>query len=167
VDFNLRVKFWIGWELETLSQFGSVTGQAASVPTNTLLGLIVQDWERFRLLGLKTKKLVRLCNHVWPWHELGSQEKWKKWKWSRSVVSDSLRPRGLSPKRLLCPWDFPGKSTGVGCHFLLQEIFLTQGLNPALPHCRQTLYCLSQKLRKAAIKWISELWYYSAARFIL
>ena len=30
---------------------------------------------------------------------------------------------------------FPGKSTGVGCHFLLQEIFQTQGLNPGLPHC--------------------------------
>ena len=41
-------------------------------------------------------------------------------KWSRSVVSDSLRLRGLEPTRLLCPWDFPGKSTGVGCHFLLQ-----------------------------------------------
>ena len=40
------------------------------------------------------------------------------WKWSRSVVSDSLRPHGLQPKRLLCPWDFPGKSTGVGCHCL-------------------------------------------------
>ena len=44
---------------------------------------------------------------------------------------------------LLCPWDFPGKSTGVGCHFLLQRIFSTQGLNLGLPHCRQTLYCLS------------------------
>ena len=32
------------------------------------------------------------------------------------------------------PWDFPGKSTGVGCHFLLQGIFLTQGLNPDLLH---------------------------------
>ena len=41
--------------------------------------------------------------------------------------------------RLLCPWDFPGKDTGVGCHFLLQEIFLIQGLNPGLLHCRQTL----------------------------
>ena len=41
---------------------------------------------------------------------------------------------------LFCPWDFPGKNTGVGCHFLVQEIFLTQGLNPDLPHCRQTLY---------------------------
>ena len=34
------------------------------------------------------------------------------------------------------PWDFPGKNTGVGCHFLLQEIFPTQGLNLGLPHCR-------------------------------
>ena len=48
-----------------------------------------------------------------------------KWKWSRSVVSDSLRPHGLEPTRLLRPWDFPGKSTGVGYHCLLQGIFLT------------------------------------------
>ena len=45
----------------------------------------------------------------------------EKWKWSRSVVSDSQRPHGLQPTRLLCPWDFPGKSTGVGCHCLLQQ----------------------------------------------
>ena len=42
--------------------------------------------------------------------------------------------------RLLCPWDSPGKNTGAGCHFLLQGIFLTQGLNPSLPHCGQILY---------------------------
>ena len=40
----------------------------------------------------------------------------EKWKWSCSVMSDSLRPHGLQPARLLHPWDFPGKSTGVGCH---------------------------------------------------
>ena len=39
---------------------------------------------------------------------------------SRSVVSDSLWPHGLQPTRLLGPWDFPGKDTAVGCHFLLQ-----------------------------------------------
>ena len=38
---------------------------------------------------------------------------------SHSVVSDSLQPHGLSPARLLCPWDSPGKNTGVGCHVLL------------------------------------------------
>ena len=36
------------------------------------------------------------------------------------------------PARLLCPWDFSGKNTGVGCHFLLQGIFPTQGSNPHL-----------------------------------
>ena len=44
----------------------------------------------------------------------------EKWKWSRSVVSDSSRPHGLQPTRLLRPWDFPGKNTGVGCHCLLR-----------------------------------------------
>ena len=43
----------------------------------------------------------------------------EKWKGSRSVMSNSSRPQGLQPIRLLCPWDFPGKSTGVGCHRLL------------------------------------------------
>ena len=44
----------------------------------------------------------------------------EKWKWSRSVVSDSWRPHGLQPTRLLHPWDFPGKNPGVGCHCLLR-----------------------------------------------
>ena len=39
-----------------------------------------------------------------------------------SVVSDSVRPHGLQPTRLLHPWDSPGKNTGVGCHFLLQSM---------------------------------------------
>ena len=60
---------------------------------------------------------------------------------SCSVVSDSLQPHGLWPARLLCPWDFPGKNTGVGCHSLLQGIFLTQELHLGLPHCRQILDC--------------------------
>ena len=46
---------------------------------------------------------------------------------------------------LLCPWNSPGKSSGVGSHFLLQGIFLTQGLNPGLLHCRQILYHLSHQ----------------------
>ena len=43
------------------------------------------------------------------------------------------------------PWDSPGKNTGVGCHFLLQGIFLTQESNPGLLHCRQMLYHLSHQ----------------------
>ena len=52
----------------------------------------------------------------------------------------------LSRVRLLlplCPWDSPGKKTGMGCHFLLQGFFLTQESNPGLLHCRQILYQLS------------------------
>ena len=44
----------------------------------------------------------------------------EKWKWSCSVVSDPQRPHGLKSTRLLRPWDFPSKSTRVGCHCLLR-----------------------------------------------
>ena len=52
---------------------------------------------------------------------------------SRQVVSDSLRLHGLYPNRLLCPWGFPGKNTGLGCQPLLQGIFPTQESNPGSP----------------------------------
>ena len=42
------------------------------------------------------------------------------WKWSCSVMPDSSRSHGLQPTRLLHPWDFSGKNTGVRCHVLLQ-----------------------------------------------
>ena len=71
----------------------------------------------------------------------------EKWKWSHSVVSDSYRPHGLQPTRLLRPWDFPGKSTGVGCHCLLQilslgilGIHLNFGIKCGLPDNACTLY---------------------------
>ena len=63
----------------------------------------------------------------------------------RSVMSDSLPPQGLQPTRLICPWNSSGKNTGVGCHFLLQGIFLTQGLNLGLQYCRQIPYRLSHQ----------------------
>ena len=49
-----------------------------------------------------------------------------------SGVSSSVRPHGLQPARLLCPWGSPGKNTGVGCHALLQGIFPTQGRDSSL-----------------------------------
>ena len=51
-----------------------------------------------------------------------------------------LWPHGLQPARLLYTWDFPGKDTGVACHFLLQGIFPTQGSNPHLLHCSSLLH---------------------------
>ena len=62
-----------------------------------------------------------------------------------AVVSDSLQHYGLYPTRLLCPCDFPNKNTGVGCHSLLQRIFLIQELNLNLLHCRWILYHLSHQ----------------------
>ena len=45
----------------------------------------------------------------------------------------TLWPYGLYSARLLCPWDFPGKNTGVGCHAILQGIFPTQGIELTFP----------------------------------
>ena len=55
----------------------------------------------------------------------------------------TLRAHDLWSTRLFCPWNSPGKSAGVGSHSLLQGIFLTQGSNSGLSHCRQILYHLS------------------------
>ena len=52
----------------------------------------------------------------------------------------TLQPRGLQPAKLLCLWDFPGKNTGMGCHFLLQGNFLTQGWNLHLLHWQKILF---------------------------
>ena len=56
------------------------------------------------------------------------------------------------PARLLCPWNSGGKNPGVSCHVLLQGIFPFQGLNPSLPHHRQSLYCLSHHLEDTQIR---------------
>ena len=66
--------------------------------------------------------------------------------WSHLVMSDSLRPYVLQPVRLLCPGDIPGKSTGVGCHFLLQGIFLTQGSKPGLLQTLSTTWASREAL---------------------
>ena len=90
------------------------------------------------LLLLSRFSRVRLCATPWtaahqasPSMGFSRQEHWSglsfpspmhesgKWKWSRSVVSDSQWPHGLQPTRLLHPWDFLGNSTRVGCHCLL------------------------------------------------
>ena len=67
--------------------------------------------ELFQILKDDALKVLHsICQQIW---------KIQQWSHSRSVMSDSLSPHGLQPTRLLHPWDFPGKSTGVGCHCLL------------------------------------------------
>ena len=116
------------WVLLIPTGQGSHAGKIS--PTNTLLLL---------LLLLSRFSCVRLCvtpetaaHQALPSLGFSRQEHWsglpfpspmqesEKWNWSHSVVSESSRPHGLQPTRLLHPWDFPGKSTGVGCHCLLR-----------------------------------------------
>ena len=82
------------------------------------------------------------------WVAISFSNAWK-WKWSRSVMSDSSRPHGMQPTRLLHPWDSPGKSTGVGCHCLLHWDRLlpakTRGPHPILLEAWLEL-CLFQPL---------------------
>ena len=96
------------------------------------------QWEFLLLLLLSHFSRVLLCvtsqtaaHQAPPSLGFSRQEHWnglpfpssvhesEKWKWSRSVMCDPQRPHGLQPSRLLHPWDFPGKNTGVGCHCLL------------------------------------------------
>ena len=72
-------------------------------------------------------------------------------------------PMDWSPL-VLCPWDSPRKNTRVGCHALLQGIFLTQGSNPGLPHCGQILYHLSHQGSPSILEW--EAYPFSRGNFL-
>ena len=86
---------------------------------------------------------------------------------SQAVVCNSLQPRGLSPARLLCPWDFPGKNTGMCCHFLLQGIFATQGLNPRFLHLLRFLHWQVDYLSLSHLgSPINVIWYRHKDRYI-
>ena len=114
-------------------------------PTSTLMCGFLFTWALSSLAAvLLLLLLLSRFSHVWlcatpettahqapPFLGFSSQQHWsglpfpspmhesEKWKWSCSVVSDFSWPHGLQPTRLLRPWDFPGKSTEVGCHCLL------------------------------------------------
>ena len=116
--------------LECEIKWGSITMNKASGGD----GIPV---ELFQILKDDAVKLLNsICQQIWKpqqwpqdWKRSVFIPTSKKWKWSHSVMSNSLPPHRLQPIRLLCPWNFPGKNTRVGCHSLLQGIFLTQGSN--------------------------------------
>ena len=92
--------------------------------------------EEYDVMGLAISRLVYVHTHIVCIYSACM--------FTHSVMSNSLPLRGPQPTRLLCPWDFPDKHTGVVCHFLFQGIFLTQGSNLCLLHllhCRWILYC--------------------------
>ena len=75
----------------------------------------------------------------------------EKWKWSRSVVSDASQPHGLQPTRLLRPWDFPGKSTGVGCHCPLRTVYEGSLFSTSLPTL--VIFCLLDITTLTGMRW--------------
>ena len=124
----------------------SVPGAVLSVfPMQAYLYLTTTPWARAFITCIKKVLLLlsrfscfRLCvtpqtavHQALPSLGFSRQEHWsglplpspmqesEKWKWNCSAMSYSSKPHGLQPTRLLCPWDFPGKSTGMGCHCLL------------------------------------------------
>ena len=127
-------------EMETICEFKQQNLE--STEKNNMLSLLIYTALLLLLLLLSRFSRVWLCatsemaaQQAPPSLGFSRQEHWsglpfpspmhasEKWKWSRSVVSDPQRPHGLQPTRLLRPWDFPGKSTGVGCHSIHQSYF--------------------------------------------
>ena len=113
-----------------------------------LSSLLPPPPQAVRLLAVKSQELQNIISSIWIL-EASKADLWRMlreyvsfspvrdhWRrdmlllFSHSVVSNPLRPHGLQHARLLCPWDFPGKNTGMGCYLLLRGIFLTQGSNP-------------------------------------
>ena len=109
-----------------------VENQLAVTVGGYLMAVISTHWFMFSLLlCLVTQSCPTLCN-----------------------------PMDCSPPRLLCPWNSPGKSTGVGCHFLLQGIFLTQGSNLGLLHCRILYQQSYQGSPQSSIQSLNHVWFF-------
>ena len=121
------------WRLELQQPLWDHLGKAKTIAaTLVLLLLLLSHFSRVRLcatpetaahqgppsLGFSRQEHWSGLPFPSPMHES------EKWKWSCSVLSNSLWPHGLQPIRLLRSWDFPGKSTGVGCHCFLQTLAL-------------------------------------------
>ena len=97
---------------------------------------------------------------------------------SHSVVSDSWQPHGLYPPRLLCPWHSPGKNTGVGCHFLLQDAidalnfkmltikYFRRNIGEYLPELRKKKDSLSMKQWKKRQKKIKVVLVWLHTKFL-
>ena len=97
-------------------------------------------------LEFSPKKVIRYYHNVCFCHVVCSQA-----VLSNSVMSNSATLQESSLSSPSVHGDSPGKNTGVGCHFLLQGIFRTQGSNPGLLHCRWISHCLSHQGSPTAI----------------
>ena len=130
LDHNVKTRF----HLLFIQKYVSSTYYVLTILLHVLL--LLSRFSRVRLcatpetaahqapppLGFSRQQYWSALPFPSPMHES------EKWKWSGSVMSDFSRPHGLQPTRLLRPWGFAGKSTGVGCHRLLRP-HVHRGLN--------------------------------------
>ena len=135
---SLKAPFLAPEALKVLPQAGSSQGH-----------LITRDVSQITFLKQRNKTWhikVNSLNSSPPFYFLPSLvRQWLSRQFCCRLVAQLcltyLQPHRLQPARLFCPWDFPGKDTGMGCHFLLQRIFQTQESNPWLLLGQWILYC--------------------------
>ena len=134
-----------------------IDGSPPGSPVPGILQARTLEWAAISFSsGLKWKVKVKSLSHIWlsatPWTAayqtppsmgFSRQEYWSGVPLPSLVYIYIYDPMDCSPgyrDRPLCSWDFPGENTGVGCHFLLQGIFSTQGPNPHFLHCMWILH---------------------------
>ena len=122
---TFSVEFLRTWSPETVSQIALRDCSEEVKVEPGYIGVLFKKKKKERKKSTKRLLLIKE-NKVSQVNEFSAFLLWK-WKslsciWLCNFMDDS-------PPGLFCPWDFPVKNTGLGCHFLLQEIFLTQGLN--------------------------------------
>ena len=135
----------------------------SSILTSLYLHLFINSFNQtllLLLLLLSRFNRVQLCatlemaaHQAPPSQGFSRQEHWsglpfpspmhesEKWKWSRSVMSDSEQPHRLQPTRLFRPWDFPGKNTGVGCHFQCMKVKSGREVTQSCPTLSDPMDC--------------------------
>ena len=125
-------------------EMGYWTNQEHYSPSSFYLNILVPE-NNWVFVYLFINREIQPC--MYP-KLFGLQEHYTSYSMyvSNSIMPDSLWPHWLQPTSLLWPWDFPDKDTGMGCHFLLQRIFLTQESNSGLLPSRHILYRLSYTL---------------------
>ena len=125
--------------------FWSVTSPLMTVGWSNSIGHVINQWDCLLMMSFSESFSVGLGMRFRLPHSSDVETSFLfffllprfsfcVWVLSRSFISDSLWPHGQQPSRLFCPWDFQGKNTGAGCHFLLQGIFPTRELNMRLLH---------------------------------
>ena len=119
-----------------------------SLPITTLIAFMITQTLPYWLLSLiiwyfsilhNLILLYHLCPLCLPYLLAKTDVKLNVFKYNLH------RKTSMKKYRLLCPWNSPGKNTGMDCHSLLQGIFRTQESNPDLLHCRQILYHLNHQ----------------------